>query len=45
MSDDRKWIQDFPVAKLDHIKREIVAVRFYEIPAEAGQNAASQEMG
>ena len=24
-----------PVAKLDHAKREIVAARFYEIPAEA----------
>jgi len=28
-----------PVAKLDHAKREIVAARFYEIPAEAVQNA------
>lgn len=28
-----------PVAKLDHAKREIVAARFYEIPAEALQNA------
>jgi len=26
---------DNPVAKLDHAKREIVATRFYEIPAEA----------
>ena len=29
-----------PVAKLDHAKREIVAARFYEIPAEAVQEAA-----
>lgn len=28
-----------PVAKLDHAKREIVAARFYEIPAEAVQQA------
>jgi hypothetical protein len=33
-----------PVAKLDHAKREIVAARFYEIPAEAVQNAASREV-
>ena len=26
---------DNPVAKLNHAKREIVATRFYEIPAEA----------
>ena len=30
MSDDRKWMQDFFVTK-----REIVAARFFEIPAEA----------
>jgi hypothetical protein len=35
MSDDRKWMQDFFVTKLDHAKREIVAARFFEIPAEA----------
>lgn len=29
-----------PVSKLDHAKREIVAARFYEIPAEAVQQAA-----
>jgi superfamily II DNA or RNA helicase len=29
-----------PVAKLDHAKREIVAARFYEIPAEAVAQAA-----
>jgi superfamily II DNA or RNA helicase len=29
-----------PVAKLDHAKREIVAARFYEIPADAVQQAA-----
>lgn len=29
-----------PVAKLDHAKREIVAARFYEIPAEAVLSAA-----
>jgi len=29
------------VAKLDHAKREIVAARFYEIPAEAVERAAS----
>ena len=34
-----------PAAKLDHAKREIVAARFYEIPAEAVMNAATQEMG
>jgi len=34
-----------PAAKLDHAKREIVAARFYEIPAEAVMNAASQVMG
>ncbi|RLC12746.1 MAG: hypothetical protein DRH43_00775 [Deltaproteobacteria bacterium] len=34
-----------PAAKLDHAKREIVAARFYEIPAEAVMSAASQEMG
>jgi hypothetical protein len=33
-----------PVAKLDHARREIVAARFYEIPADAVQNAASREM-
>jgi superfamily II DNA or RNA helicase len=31
-----------PVAKLDHAKREIVAARFYEIPAEAIQAANKQ---
>jgi len=34
-----------PAIKLDHAKREIVAARFYEIPAEAVQKAASREMG
>lgn len=34
-----------PVAKLDHVKREIVAARFYEIPAEAIVTAASQGAG
>jgi superfamily II DNA or RNA helicase len=34
-----------PVAKLDHAKREIVAARFYEIPADAVQHAASKNMG
>jgi hypothetical protein len=29
-----------PVAKLNHAKREIVAARFYEIPAEAVDEAA-----
>ncbi|MEW6264619.1 MAG: DUF3883 domain-containing protein [Thermodesulfobacteriota bacterium] len=29
-----------PVARLDHAKREIVATRFYEIPAEAVEQAA-----
>jgi len=33
-----------PAAKLDHVKREIVAARFYEISADALQNAASREM-
>jgi superfamily II DNA or RNA helicase len=33
-----------PAAKLDHAKREIVAARFYEIPAAAVQNVASREM-
>ncbi|MBP8986101.1 MAG: DUF3883 domain-containing protein, partial [Syntrophobacterales bacterium] len=33
-----------PVAKLDYAKREIVAARFYEIPADAVQNVAWQEM-
>ncbi len=33
-----------PVAKLDHAKREIVAARFYEISAEAVQNAGLREM-
>jgi superfamily II DNA or RNA helicase len=33
-----------PVAKLDHAKKEIVAARFYEISADAIQNAASREM-
>jgi hypothetical protein len=32
-----------PAAKLDHAKREIVAARFYEIPAEAVMTAASRE--
>ena len=36
-----------PVAKLDHAKREIVAARFYEIPAEAvdraGRSIGSEE--
>ena len=30
-----------PVAKLDHAKREIVAARFYEIPAEAIEHVKS----
>ena len=34
-----------PVAKLDHAKREIVAARFYEIPAEAVMSAATEQMG
>ena len=34
-----------PAAKLDHAKREIVAARFYEIPAEALMTVASQGMG
>lgn len=29
-----------PAARLDHAKREIVAARFFEIPAEAVENAA-----
>jgi len=33
-----------PAAKLDHAKREIVAARFYKIPAEAVMTAASQGM-
>jgi SNF2 family DNA or RNA helicase len=33
-----------PVGKLDHAKREIMAARFYEIPADAVQNAALLEM-
>jgi superfamily II DNA or RNA helicase len=32
-----------PVAKLDHAKREIAAARFYEISAEAIQQAARRE--
>ena len=35
MSDDPRLIEDIPVAKIDHAKREIAAARFYEIPAEA----------
>lgn len=31
-----------PVAKLDHAKREIVAARFYEIPAEAVTAASTK---
>ncbi|MFZ5994169.1 MAG: virulence RhuM family protein [Thermodesulfobacteriota bacterium] len=34
-----------PVAKLDHAKREIMAARFYKIPAEAVQQAAIREGG
>jgi SNF2 family DNA or RNA helicase len=34
-----------PVAKFDYAKREIVAARFYEIPAEAVMSATSQETG
>jgi len=34
-----------PVAKLDHAKREIVAARFYEIPAEAVEQASIREAG
>ncbi len=29
-----------PAKKLDHVKREIVAARFFEIPVEAGVQAA-----
>ena len=32
-----------PVAKLDHAKREIVAARFYEIPAEAVEQVSRLE--
>jgi hypothetical protein len=32
-----------PAAKLDHAKREIVAARFYEIPAEALETATRLE--
>jgi superfamily II DNA or RNA helicase len=32
-----------PAARLDHAKREIVAARFYEIPAEAVKDAANKE--
>jgi hypothetical protein len=32
-----------PVSKLDHAKREIVAARFYEIPAEALENVRQRE--
>jgi len=32
-----------PAAKLDHAKREIVAARFFEIPAEAVIDAGNQE--
>ena len=32
-----------PVAKLDHAKREIVAARFFEIAAEAVQQAARRQ--
>ena len=34
-----------PVAKLDHAKREIVASRFYEIPAEALEQAFLRKAG
>jgi len=34
-----------PVAKLDHVKREIVATRFYEIPAEAVEQVSRRESG
>ena len=34
-----------PATKLDHAKREIVAARFYEIPADAVQQAALREGG
>lgn len=30
-----------PAAKLDHAKREIIAARFFEIPAETVEQAAS----
>jgi polyhydroxyalkanoate synthesis regulator phasin len=33
-----------PVARLDHVKREIVAARFYEIPAEAVEQAARENL-
>jgi len=34
-----------PAARLDHAKREIVAARFYEIPAEAVNTATSGTEG
>lgn len=34
-----------PVVKLDHAKREIVAARFYEVPAEAVEQAANNIEG
>ena len=34
-----------PAKKLDHAKREIVAARFFEIPAEAVQQAANVHGG
>jgi hypothetical protein len=40
MSEDHKWMQDFPVANLDHAKREIVAARFYEISVDAVDQVA-----
>ena len=39
MSDDRKWMQDFHVSKLDNAKREIVADRFCKVPTGAVDEA------
>ena len=33
-----------PAQKLDHVKREIVAARFFEIPAEAIDKPEHQEV-
>jgi len=33
-----------PAARLDHAKREIVAARFYEIPADAIQQAVKRPL-
>jgi len=34
-----------PVKHLDHAKREIIAARYYDIPAEAIENAAAGKRG